>query len=106
MDLQDDYTRAGFGGRLGFGERSALVVVDVCRAYLEPSSPLYAGVEDAAASVGRLVAGARAAGVPVLWTRVRFDPAGRSGVPPQGAVAGGLRHRAGRLPRRGGAGRR
>ncbi len=72
-DLAADYAGAGFGGRLGFGSRSALVVVDVCRAYLDPSSPLYAGVEQAASSVGRLVAGARDSGVPVLWTRVRFD---------------------------------
>ena len=73
MDLHEDYSRAGFGGRLGFGLSEALVVVDVCKAYVEPTSPLYAGVEDAAASVGRLVAGAREAGVPVVWTRVVFD---------------------------------
>ncbi len=71
--LAADYAGAGFGGRLGFGARSALVVVDVCRAYLDPTSPLYAGVEQAAESVARLVAGARASGVTVLWTRVRFD---------------------------------
>lgn len=75
MDLDDDYARAGFGGRLGFGSSPVLLVVDVCQAYLEPSSPLYAGVEDAVASVGRLVDAARTAGVPVVWTRVRFDPA-------------------------------
>ena len=73
MDLHDDYARAGFGSRLGFGRQEALVVVDVCKAYVEPSSPLYAGVEGAAASVGRLVAAAREAGVPVYWTRVVFD---------------------------------
>jgi maleamate amidohydrolase len=75
VELTDDYAAAGFGVRLGAGARSALLVVDVCRAYLEPSSPLYAGVEDACASVGRLVNAARAAGVPVVWTRVRYDPA-------------------------------
>lgn len=74
MDLSEDYQRAGFGSRLGFGTREALLVVDVCQAYLDPDSPLYAGVEAAASSVGRLVEGARAAGVPVVWTRVSFDP--------------------------------
>ena len=73
MSLHDDYAGAGFGARLGAGRRSALLVVDVCRAYLEPSSPLYAGVESACASVGRLVDAARAVGVPVFWTRVRYD---------------------------------
>ena len=75
VDLTDDYSAAGFGVRLGAGRRPALLVVDVCRAYLEPSSPLYAGVEDACAAVGRLVDAARAGGVPVVWTRVRFEPA-------------------------------
>lgn len=74
MDLADDYQRAGFGSRLGNGSREALLVIDVCRAYLEPDSPLYAGVEAAAQSVARLVASARAAAVPVVWTRVAFDP--------------------------------
>lgn len=73
MDLQSDYSTAGFGRRLGVGTSPALLVVDVCRAYLEPASPLYAGVESASASVGRLVAAARGAGVPVVWTRVRYD---------------------------------
>lgn len=74
-DLEADYARAGFGARLGFGTAPALLVVDVCRAYLDPSSPLYAGVEDAVASAGRLVEAARGAGVPVVWTRVRYDAA-------------------------------
>lgn len=73
MDLAEDYSRAGFGSRLGWGQRPVLLVVDVCLAYLEPSSPLYAGVEDAVASVGRLVTAARQVCVPVVWTRVRYD---------------------------------
>jgi maleamate amidohydrolase len=73
MDLQDDYSAAGFGSRLGVGTSPVLLVVDVCRAYLEPGSPLYAGVEPAAASLARLVGAARSAGVPVVWTRVRYD---------------------------------
>ena len=73
MELTEDYAAAGFGVRLGAGSRSALLVVDVCRAYVDKESPLYAGVEAACASVGRLVDAARAAGVPVVWTRVRYD---------------------------------
>jgi nicotinamidase-related amidase len=72
-DLGHDYTRAGFSARLGFGRRAALVVVDVCEAYLDPASPLYAGVEDVVASCARVVAAARRADVPVLWTRVVPD---------------------------------
>ena len=39
-DLRADYAAAGFGGRLPFGTRPALLIVDVCNAYLDPASPL------------------------------------------------------------------
>ena len=37
--LTEDYRRAGFSNRLGFGEHPALVVVDFCQAYLDEQSP-------------------------------------------------------------------
>lgn len=78
-DLDADYETAGFQGRLGFGERPAVLVVDILQAYLEPSSPLYAGVEDAVASAARVVAAARDADVPVIFTRVEYAPGGADG---------------------------
>ncbi|WP_067822974.1 isochorismatase family protein [Actinomadura kijaniata] len=77
--LEADYRAAGFGGRLPFGERPAVLVVDVVRAYLDRGSPLYAGVEDAVAAAARLVAAARGRGVPVVFTRVEYGPGGRDG---------------------------
>ena len=77
--LADDYRRAGFSNRLGFGSRPALVVIDFCQAYLDPASPLYAGVEDARESCRRVLAAARAARIPVLHTRVEFQPGGADG---------------------------
>ena len=77
--LDADYARAGFGGHLPFGKRPALLVVDVCRAYLDRDSPLYAGVENALASNVRLVEAARNIGVPVVFTRVRYSAAGADG---------------------------
>ena len=53
-DLTGDYERAGFRGRLGFGRKPAVLVVDVVQAYLDPVSPLYAGVEAAVASAAAL----------------------------------------------------
>ncbi|WP_304164524.1 isochorismatase family protein [Phenylobacterium aquaticum] len=78
-DLDDDYQRAGFGGRLAFGKRPVLLVIDVVRAYLDKASPLYAGVEDALASMARLVAAARIAAVPVIYTQVVYQPGGADG---------------------------
>jgi len=78
--LHDDYARAGFGGQLPFGQRPALLVVDVVQAYLQPDSPLYAqGFVDALPANQRLVAAARAAGVPVIFTGVVYGAQGRDG---------------------------
>lgn len=77
--LAEDYRQAGFSNRLGFGEHPALVVVDFCQAYLDPGSPLYAGVEGARESCIRLLTAARNAQIPVLHTRVEFQPGGADG---------------------------
>ena len=71
---------APFGGRLGWGHRPALVVVDVCRAYVEPASPLYGEAFVASlVPIRRLVDAARGAGVPVAFTRVEYEPGGADG---------------------------
>lgn len=77
--LDADYAKAGFGGRLAPGIAPALLIVDVCMAYLDPASPLYAGVESALESNVRLAAAARAAGVPVIFTRVLYSADGADG---------------------------
>jgi maleamate amidohydrolase len=78
-DLVDDYVESGFGGSLGVGRQPAVLVVDVVQAYLVDGSPLRAPVEDVVASAARLVDAARAAGVPVLFTRVSYQVGGADG---------------------------
>jgi maleamate amidohydrolase len=77
-DLQSNYAGA-FNGRLPFGTRPALLIVDVVQAYLEPESPLYAGVEDALASNIRLLEAARASAIPIVFTNVVYQPGGKDG---------------------------
>ncbi len=78
-DRDADYAGAGFGATLAPGNHPALLLIDFARAYFEPTSPLYAGVESARASAARLHAAARAAGVPVIFTRVEYSPGGIEG---------------------------
>lgn len=78
-DLELDYAAAGFGGKLVFGRRPALLIVDVVMAYLNPASPLYAGVEGALASNERLATAAREAGVPVIFTNIAYETGGVDG---------------------------
>lgn len=65
--------------KLGFGQRPALLVIDFVRAYLEPGSPLYAGVEATLESCIELLGVARRVGVPVFWTNVEYEPGGADG---------------------------
>ena len=78
QDLDQNY-RGAFDGRLGFGSKPALILVDFVQAYFDKSSPLYAGVEDALASALRLRDAAREAGVPVIYTNVVYQHDGVNG---------------------------
>ena len=67
------YEQAELGGRAGFGRRPAVVVVDFQRCFVDPSIP---GGGDFSAAVGataRLLAAARAHGVPILYTVVAYE---------------------------------
>jgi nicotinamidase-related amidase len=68
---------AGFHGRAGFGERPALVVVDMNVAFTDPSSPLACPLEDVVAAIQGLLRECRAAGFPVVYTTVAYDEEGR-----------------------------
>lgn len=73
------YTASGFSNRMGWGERPALLIIDVCRAYWDTSSPLDISSNPAANaspdSIRRLLAAARKAGIPVVHTKVSYsDP--------------------------------
>jgi maleamate amidohydrolase len=62
-----------FSGRVGWGGRPAVLVVDLVRAYTEPDGPFaLPDVGPAVTAVADLVAAARAGGHPVVWTAVRY----------------------------------
>jgi maleamate amidohydrolase len=88
-----DYGAAGFMGRIGGGRSPAVIVIDVCEAYLGDGPFADAGgrFEAARASAERIVAAARAAGHPVVFTQVVLAPgaadAGWFGVKVPGLVA-------------------
>jgi maleamate amidohydrolase len=68
---------AGFHGRAGFGERPALVVVDMNVAFTDPSSALACPMGGAVAAIQELLRECRAAGFPVVYTTVAYDQEGR-----------------------------
>lgn len=71
----DDYRSAGFAGSIGFGQRPALIVIDMVMSYFDPASPMYAGVEAVAESSRRVIDAAIARGIPWFYTQQFFDDA-------------------------------
>jgi maleamate amidohydrolase len=70
--------REGFGGRSGFGQEPALVVVDVSVGFTDPSSPLACEADDVVASLQNLLAEARRAQILVVYTTVVIVEADRA----------------------------
>lgn len=69
----DSHRFPGIGDRVGFGERPALVVVDLSLAFTDPSSKLGADLDAVVDDVARVVEIARAAGdVPIIFTTVAY----------------------------------
>lgn len=77
--LQQNYAGV-FGGRIGFGKRAAVLVVDFIRAYTTAGAPLYAAaVVEAVRQTVDVLAAARRKGVLVIYTRVIYNPSGIDG---------------------------
>ncbi|MEM8664438.1 MAG: isochorismatase family protein [Pseudomonadota bacterium] len=77
-DLSANYKRA-YDNRIGFGKRPALLLIDFVEAYFDPGCELYAGVGDTLQSALRIREAARAAGIPVIYTNVVYQPGGANG---------------------------
>src|SRR5262249_36281252 len=74
-DLRDKYLRRGWGGRVGFGSRPALVVIDLARFWLDAQKQIGShldAVVEAACAVRKARRGAQS---PIFFTTYATDPA-------------------------------
>src|ERR1700761_839945 len=69
------FAERGFGQRIGFGERAALIIIDMLKAFTDPAAPLGANLEPQLAAIKPLLAAAHARGRPVIFSTVRYDEA-------------------------------
>ncbi len=67
----------GFHGRAGLGRRPALLVVDVTVGFTDPASPLVCDLDAVVVAIQGLLAETRRAGLPVVYTTVAYDEAGK-----------------------------
>ena len=76
LDARSAQRNDGFAGKIGWGRRPALLVVDVCNAYWRAASPLDMTSNPASAaapaSITKLVAAARQGKIRLFWTRVEY----------------------------------
>jgi maleamate amidohydrolase len=79
--LDTNYARAGYHAQQSWGRRPAVLMIDFANAYYDPSSPLFGGegCQIALDHAARLAPAARAAGVPVIYTEVKYQPGGADG---------------------------
>ncbi len=69
-----------FDNRIGFGKRPAVIVIDFIRAYTTKGAAFFGqGVVDAVEATVGLLAAARAAHVPIIYTKVLYHPSGMDG---------------------------
>jgi maleamate amidohydrolase len=64
------YERAGMDERVGYGDRPALLVVDLQRGFTDAANPLGGDLTDVVERTNRLLDAAHARGVPVVCTRI------------------------------------
>jgi len=73
------YSRSGIGLRVGFGERCAILVVDLQNGFTDPASPVGDNLDDVTAATARLLEVARGCELPVAFTAVGFHESHRDG---------------------------
>jgi maleamate amidohydrolase len=72
-DARALYAKKGLGSRVGWGARSAVIVVDVTNGFTDPDSPVGADLTEVIAETNRVLAVARGSGVPVIFTSIAYE---------------------------------
>lgn len=65
----------GFGMKIGFGQRPALLVIDIVKAFTDPDRMLGANLDAQIEATNELLDVAHAKGVPVICSSVAYDDA-------------------------------
>ncbi len=73
-DLKEAYKARAWAGRVGFGKRPALVVIDLAAFWTDGKHTIGSNVESVVEASATLAKAARAAGAPVFFTCFAHDP--------------------------------
>lgn len=75
QSLRERYLHRGWAGRVGFGTRPAVIVIDLARYWLDPGQQIGSPLDAVVQATRRVLDAARAASVPIFFTSFAHDPA-------------------------------
>jgi len=67
------FAQRGFGLRIGFGDRPALIVIDMANAFTDEKAMLGSNLDDQIAATIPILEAAHARNIPVFFSTVRYD---------------------------------
>ena len=70
------FAARGFGQKIGFGDRAALIVIDFMNAFTDPSMPLGANADNEIRETNKLIDEAHAHNIPVIFSVVWYEEDG------------------------------
>jgi len=73
QDMDSFFRKRGFSRVIGFGERPAVLVIDIIGAFTDPDLPLGANLDEVIAQTKRILAPSRAADLPVFFSSVAYE---------------------------------
>lgn len=79
--LRARYEAAGFGGRVGWGERPAVLVIDMATAWTDTSEELGSDLSGVLDAIVQILEVARRKAVPIVFTTMAYDAALREAGP-------------------------
>ena len=72
-DDEDFFKQRGFGVKIGFGERPALIVIDMLKGFTDSTMPLGANLDTQIAAQKPMIDVAHERGIPVIFSTVIYD---------------------------------
>ncbi len=74
QQLKRAFRQKGYAGRVGFGARPAVLVVDLIVGFTDLRSPLAGALEPVLQATAALLAKARAAAIPIYFSTLEYQP--------------------------------
>lgn len=73
QDMESFFHQRGFGRTIGFGERPAVIVIDIIGAFTNPDLPLGANLDKVIEQTNRILTPTRAANLPIFFSSVAYE---------------------------------